>query len=570
MLINRQEVKNRELRVDEIKKTDFRSLVINYPVNCRRILDKEVDFDLEKLDSFWDELQEIPAKFKEFDVGDNLIIKLEDVIFGGIAVIARTSYEWLKKYPEKLNWCIDQLDSILSNPPLESAFDFPGSVSTWTWDCFAAECLPILWVDDLENKDYRNLIAKLVWAPHNVAIEILFNRLSEVKDLLKSNFAQLRVLLFERAHLDNRMRQIIAQSSYDKKITEKVIEQVKEKIDKRRAKYSDEFVKGTLTTELGNWDEYINHDMESEFLALIHPNYHKHVFNISLIQSAHRWIPILDRSNDEFERQDWIIFWKQALEYILKWVEELPSENNLERVHIPIPNDFDRWVLAGVAKTIQYLPKQEEPGLLWKKILVLPKEAHNWYHDFIDAYHRHGLESTKLPIFYSEYLNDIIMYKLSDIPEGERVKTYYLSRDIVHLCGIYWLIRDYWTEQHKPVVEALLPVYERIFKVILAEGDLITAFSLWLVNPAAESILMKGIIWIDMVIFESADGSYMLRDNNTKNAIASMLNRAWEKYESEIREKKEVFTSFQRLLNLLIERQQELALYLQGQISGLL
>src|SRR5262249_31984885 len=128
-----------------------------------------------------------------------------NAIVGTVAVLVRLHGDWLAEHPERMQWCLDQLVSVVLHPPPRSEFDVPESVGSWTWDCFAAEALPVLWARDPANAQLRYLVARLIFAPHYVAVRILFERCAEQRAILGSDFGRLRRLLFEYANVRNRV-----------------------------------------------------------------------------------------------------------------------------------------------------------------------------------------------------------------------------------------------------------------------------------------------------------------------------------------------------------------------------
>jgi hypothetical protein len=53
-----------------------------------------------------------------------------NAIMGAVAVLVRLHSDWLAEYPERMQWCLDQLVSVVLNPPPRSKFDIPESAAS--------------------------------------------------------------------------------------------------------------------------------------------------------------------------------------------------------------------------------------------------------------------------------------------------------------------------------------------------------------------------------------------------------------------------------------------------------
>ena len=53
--------------------------------------------------------------------------EVANAIIGAVAVLVRLHGDWLARHPERKQWCLDQLEAVVLNPPLRHHFDVPES-----------------------------------------------------------------------------------------------------------------------------------------------------------------------------------------------------------------------------------------------------------------------------------------------------------------------------------------------------------------------------------------------------------------------------------------------------------
>ena len=212
-------------RAEERKEFEKRSFLTLLPARCRQMIDNATCLESDDLEGFWDQVQQIVQREDGHSPADNrypeqLPDDLVNALTGVAAVFILLHREWLAAHPERKDWCLNQLRDAVLNPPALNYMDSPESAAAWTWDCFAAESLPILWAEEPDNEELRCLIARLVFAPHHVAVRILFQRCAEHRVTLGGDFDILRRLLFEWAHMMNRISFVRYARQYSESLTD--------------------------------------------------------------------------------------------------------------------------------------------------------------------------------------------------------------------------------------------------------------------------------------------------------------------------------------------------------------
>lgn len=436
-------------RAEEQQAFMMRYLVTSLPVRCRQIINEGIGLPDDQLETFWNDLQRIvafgtpltsqtdqtqPVSFtptlsnwriktregllRYFRVlrGAYYWIKKGNIrpadkqipvhptnqryepetdgfshqniinaVMGAIAILVRFHRDWLARYPDRKQWCLEQLQTIVWNPPPLGQFEVPESIAAWTWDCFAAEAFPVLWAEEPGNRELRTLVARLVFAPHYVAVEILFRRCAEYRTVLGSDFGRLRRLLFEWANVRERLTFVTHFRGQGDEITEKQIQRFLAAVDKWAGERIEAFVKGRSPWTVDVWKDMDDRRRFRE-IDKARKRWQRYCcLDLKLVQAAHAWLPTLDQALDIQERRDWLGFWREALRVVLK----RPASADEESMHV-YPYEDEQWVLDGVAAIVQYMDSKEDPEFLWKPIFVLPREAHNWSEDFLQAFHRHA------------------------------------------------------------------------------------------------------------------------------------------------------------------------------------
>ncbi|MEF1214694.1 hypothetical protein REH77_22240, partial [Vibrio alginolyticus] len=96
-----------------------------------------------------------------------------NALCSGIAVLLCLHIEWVNKQPDLFKWCQEILTQVILNPPPHSDIDTHENVSTWEWDCFAAEAIVALWQQEPQDPELRELVARLAFSFHNEAVALL-------------------------------------------------------------------------------------------------------------------------------------------------------------------------------------------------------------------------------------------------------------------------------------------------------------------------------------------------------------------------------------------------------------
>ncbi|MEA5512241.1 hypothetical protein VB715_20935 [Crocosphaera sp. UHCC 0190] len=438
-------------QAEELYKSQIDLLIQFFPFRCRQMIDKKEPLNVEELEVFWNQLQQITSIDNE-NWGKKAVVifafcilikdsyqllallliqkyyetsqynqftssKLANCIVGGIAVLIHFHRSWLSENPDREQWCLETLQYIILQPPLPEQFDRPDAIGNFYWDDFAAEALPLIWAEDKDNQKTRFLIALMVFTQHYSAVNILFRRCSELRSILREDFTRLRRLLFEWAFVRNRIQCV---KNFSNNINEKLIQSFVQKINEWKKERVQSFVEGNMDLTIDSWKSMDNPQLFEKIDKKISSLRKQYYLDFQLITTSHVWLPTLDQATNIEERNDIILFFQESLDYIIRRVSINRQEQPWNYNNTYYPDDYEQWVLKKIAVNIQYMQKNEHPEMLWQTIIDLPKEAHYWSEIFLREFHRYGLQQHILPPAYILITRAIINHVLPSETDADK------------------------------------------------------------------------------------------------------------------------------------------------------
>jgi hypothetical protein len=294
-------------------------------------------------------------------------------------------------------------------------------------------------------------------------------------------------------------------------------------------------------------------------------HWHYYSLDLRLVGAAHAWLPTPDHALDADERLNWLRFWREALGFIIR-----RAQNSRQSGSHNHPYEDEQWVLDGVAAAVQYMDAEERPEEMWLPILNLPRQAHRWPEDFLQAFHLHGLHCDPTPPAYAPTVRRMVEYILDrDADRNAESGWPYYEEIWEAVLGIDGFTRPYWEARHRALVENMRDLFERWATRTPTYGRHLASFACWLEGPAAEPIRLPGLLWLNRSLNgDEVQGGFNLE--STKDAVASLLNVVWQHDQERLRRETGSFAAFHSLLRRLANQQNEVALELLGRIGGLL
>ncbi len=583
VLMNARAQELQDARADERRQFEDRTLPYLFAVRCRTLLDEGKALEPGELGPFWEHLRrahDIGERTRnqgaQGDVMWQSSEKIAGAVCGGIAVLLRYHEGWLAAHEDRATWCMERLVATVLNPPPQEHISAPEDVSDLTWDCFAAETIPALWAQNPDSPDLRALVAILVLVYRYLTVRTLFARCAEHRAALGGDFIRLRRLLFEWAHVRARRSNVRHWGAFADIPHAELVARVDQATRRWATGRIADFVEKRVPAELLLWREM---DVPASFKDVDDslPVWRREEYPVDfqLILVAHDWLPLLDRAHSRAERADWIDFWQQALAHALR--RTTLHADGRKRDESMYPNQDELTVLRGIATTVLYMEPDERPDAFWLPIMDLQRDADDWGDDwasdwvgeFLQALHGRALRSDPVPAGYVPAVRMLFEFAASTTAGGSNERSVWRHRGDhwLALLGLDRYTRDAWGRSRRPIVAAMEDLFDRWAAHNLTYGRWMAPFALFLAHPAADPILLKGIIWIERAV--AAAGGRVFDDGQAVDATASLLNVLWANHQQRVQRDSTAFAAFRATLHALVERQHPLALDIQGRIGGL-
>lgn len=546
-------------------------------IRCRQLLDEGEALPEDELqalvsavkcaESAWNHPVEQPSAPEDID-GSRALSELDvahaleapaNALAGGIAVLLCLHYDWVVAQPELLTWCRDSLSGIMLNPP--PSHSVPESVSTWTWDCFAAEAIVVLWQHDPENLDLRRMVAILAFSNHNAAVAILMRRTNSMAPARFEDMQRLRRLVFEHAYIRSRLRFVRQLTQERDQLEEEELQESSRNFDGWYQQQLEEFAEGRSEAPTTKWGQMDSSGILAHRDESRRARFGGYLPDFRLLRAAHEAAYRLDEATSTQEREYRAWFLKSALGF---WVA-LVTGGRPEDARC-YPGDDERWLLDKLAAAVSVMKPEEKPEEIWAQILSLPPEAHCWSKLFLDSFFRLNLAADPVPEALFSQICSFIDRTLALPPEQR-----WESREDVWqaLFGVHEYTRALWQGRHAEVATSLWPSVKEWVSQERVAPTHVGAVARWLVTEAAASLRLDGLCVLRDAV-SSSDSWWSNHDRKfAEDAVADLLQLVWDEDAAAVRRSDDVRAAFQLLLRWLGDRQNRLGLELLGRIGNL-
>ena len=229
----------------------------------------------------------------------------------------------------------------------------------------------LYFVANPDVKKWRKFVANLVFVRHYGALQILLKR-SEKRDPLANSFWELVAFVFDWI--------IIAYEIRVHKTSHKIRSWHNKAIRKFVShKYSLSFLEwGKIAIEKS--ELRVNYD-HSGFVRENDVRLYNRIAHVDSTQIQIVFSDIFrpDQAVDDNEREQFFLFWDQALLFSLirtEYLDESGNELATDSIEAPLPYDYDYWILEKAATIILQMRQDENADRYWKPILSLgPKRT---------------------------------------------------------------------------------------------------------------------------------------------------------------------------------------------------
>jgi len=569
-----------ETKLIEIKQ---RQTILCFPMHCRRLLDKEISLKDDEIEPFWRQIKQISEFI--FNEDDDVSTMVVDAIAGGVAVLVKCHYEWLKDHSTYMSWCIKWIVDLIKNPPPRDQFDISTSAGNIYWDSFISEIAPILWSDDPDSMRWRKLIAELICLRHYDSMNLLMKSAYQLRFKLGKAFYQLVSLVLLHATVGNRLQ---FQFRPD---TKEVIKHYK-KTMKKIASYKKQFVKNSLGCNISTWGsavvngtELIPYKPHRRGIRIPIKGIHKELaeddtgtfyrkrpeVDLQLIGNSFKDIFSIEDAKDVSEQTAWLQFWEQSL--ICRLAFNQCFDENGVIINIDEHEGEPSWMsdselLQPIAKFIIRMKNTNLAKRLWKPIMNLGPSDHYFIESFLSWFFLFGFE-----IDYDESFITVWKELLDDFNNSDR---WYSNKSSTqghniyeiwqYLLGINPRVHFSYNERHQEAINEMKAYYFQWAKDNLSLDAYSTMyFSEFLKKPVAHLIRLEAIIWIKDAANKASD--WWWKKEGLVGSLAELLSFSWEHHKAEYARNKKADSGFKELLQLLVNKQHPVAIDLQTRLA---
>lgn len=537
-----------------------RQAIMYLPLRCRQVINGEQDLSEIEFEQLW-ERGEYLIGLDFDDVFDKQpMVSKQDIACALIAVGVCKFRNWLNTEEEQELDCLNALIEIVLDPPPRRDFDVAEAIIDNSWDSFCADALPILWADNQNEPKIRQAIGNLVFSFHYETVKRLFKQLATIRDQLVDDFPRLQHLLLRWSALRYSVNSLNGRLSDSESSSY-------EEFDKEVNELLRQFIDTSLSPNIPQW-KTLEHAFNDNRPSLCDPSTKKYYprspcLDLQLISSAYEWITGLDKAHNETERNHWLEFWIQSVE-TLCWIlgEGSPEIEEIDGT----PYEFDRWLFQKLPPILISTQSTVEAESLWLPILKLGVPAHYWIDSFLNDWWVYGLQTDaqKQQHFLSIWKNMWEFTRISPVWNGAAKRSWDMNESYCALMGLgqLTLISDFWSEDKSSLVKAMTEEFRLWCETHLSDEACAQAFIRFLSKPAASSLQVVGIKWLDQTIAQH--GFWHDTYKRIDKQLVDLLDHCQKLIERDVETRAALF----RLLRILAERQNTQAMALQERLCG--
>lgn len=530
-------------------------LLLSFPFQCKEILNEAQPLPNEKIEPFWNSIQQIAG----FSVGEDEFgcYDIENSVCGGIAVLLQLHWNWVQQHPVAEKWCLDQLIRIIQKPPKGGRFSHGESNLGWEWDIFCAQTIPLIWSKFPDSNIWRECVALLATSPRYAVVSTVFAYVAKFRSSIYEDFKRLQHLIFRWAAVRWKWERTRygSESSLD--------------LEAERHREIKAFLEKSLSPVLPTleevaiqvWEELSDIEPHEAYNqpGLFGPRQPRQFpgLDLRLIQAAYTWLPSLEQAISKAERIEWVTFWKEALHYSL---QNLERDTSLD--------GWAMWLFPNLATLITQLQPTEKRESFWQPILSLGVSKHSWIENFLRQWFVSGLSSKTTYDTLVRECREMVEFAFSS-PNWKFDPTkheYDLKNMWCCLIGLDWSFSNMWTVEHKPIIRQMYGLYERWASEHLNKPRCALKFTIFLTQSAAEDLRIDSLVWLDVA---SQSNTYFWDEQKLVERLASVLDICWRLHQSKLRRHHNSFSAFKNLLKKLADFQNPLALEIQQKIVSM-
>lgn len=554
--------------------------LISFPLKCREVLDSETPLNPDEIENLWRTLKYFVDEYAEY--GESLDY-LNNAVMGGIAILIILHQDWIETDGAKQEWCVRQIDRILSTGHDKQAFDTPRDILNTRWEGFLGEIAVHFLADAITEEKVRTLVAHAVMAYHYKTTELVCKAAFRVREDLGAEFGRLlnlcrlwagiRWSIGRSKSRQVQYRETQLQDWYDSALLS-FIERTLQATAMPLGQIADRSVNLTLdasrdhqpapgkAASSSDGGEPTRYEAVDTIASRTHLG-----LDWEIIQAAYAWLPPLAEATSDEERKSWIAVYDELLQLVLLYIDTAPRDKRGEVRGTPYR--FEYWVFELIAGLIPQLEENDHPEQFWQPILDLGAAAHYWVDSFLSRWFMSGSKAALEPSVFAHHWWTMVAYVLESPLWRNDPSTpgrFHLPDLYIQLMGLGLSGSIFDDEGYADAMERLFPLYEKWATEWLEYPRIATAFARFLTKPVCRDMMLRGLTWLAHAIPQIPERGWD-RDR-LPNALLSLLDTCWKEHLPELETKGEVKEAFLDLLNVLVARGHPAALTLQDVILG--
>lgn len=564
---------------EDIRKLAERQTISQLPWRCRKFLDAGTPLPADQLQWLWNFLQAIDAKPPELPSDSSgPLLRLQDVLCAGIAVLLSTSRDWLLQDASRIAWCRHKLQATIDNPPAPRRFDSELSIGNERWDCFAAECGILLLTADPSDLLARKLVGAGILAFNYNTTELTMARAAMARSQLGNAFPQMVAFVIQWAAL--RPLQVRQDDSS--------LSEERERFLTRKLALLKGFVDGSaspIAADLAkmNTDARAARDAihEKQFPGssarqqrhrraggrtrsreVLYPE--RLGLDPYVMKAAFGWLDVRAAQTPR-ERLAWLGLVREIFGIVLQSVPMVTTPLTLEIDGLP--NDFDDWAFRLAARTIPCLTAAEQAQQLWQPILDRGAPAHEWVERFFWHWFTDGLAAAPSARDFVRIWRSMIEHVLDHLRWDPATMISHDVDGIVFelLCFDFRWHAIVRTEENEQVVGTLEDVFERALRRWSGRPKIISGLVTFAIQPGASQLMMPTLRWASAAVrsFDAYDWKYGLEEN-----MIEFLHTCWQRAGASIARDETLRASFLAVLTVVVARGSHAAIALSARVVG--
>lgn len=536
-------------------------LAMTRPIECRKLLDDKQLLDESRIQGFIDGTKSI-ADIQYDDPDRTSLYASAHSVAGTIAVLVQLHRDWLKSHPAEENWCVAKLIDIFNNPPKWPEFDVPESVGSYSWEHFVCEAVPVFWSENPDVKKWREFVANLVFVRHYGALQILLKRSFEKREPLADSFSELVAFVLDWIILAYEIR----------------VHKTSHKIPSWHNKAIRKFVSHRYSLSFLEWGKTaiekselrVNYD-HSGFVRENDARLYNRIAHVDFTQIQIVFSDIFrpDQAIDDNEREQFFLFWDQALLFSLirtEYLDESGNELATDSIEAPLPYDYDYWILEKAATIILQIRQDENADRYWKPILSLGPRADHWIERFLSHWFMDRRKNGNIDDFLYHW-QSMINYCLAseDWTTHKQFYSYHIPDLWSNLFGFTSFGGSLWEAMDEEIIYKMRSHFVKAIPYIFRDPSCAARVISWLGKKSSGSSLIRVLMLKPMSQAIKRRSEEWFQEERLLSALSSYLNVLWDEHRQELRT---VRKEFEELLHKIATYHEPLALELQSRISS--